>query len=179
MSILALWRFHNPSLVLEYLGELFGTLMSAFGTLVLTFYILQRFNVRPELDEEEWDPRSLPPIEDSDTIKRPETVIGLAFALVILVILWFFPDIIGVVVGWGQDIIVNPVIEFYRLLISVVLLLGIGLDLVLLRQGRWTPSYAGGQDRYQPVQHLCALSPGRRSQCMVGNERRGWFFRLH
>lgn len=124
--------------VLEFLGDLFGALMSAFGTLVLTFFILQRLNIRPEFEDEEWDPRSLPPVGESETVNRTEKVIGMAFALVILVILWFFPDIIGVALPWGQGIIINPVIVEYTPLISVVLLLGIGLDLVLLRQRKWT-----------------------------------------
>ena len=79
--------------------ELFGSLMSAFGALVLTFAVLQRFNVRPDLDDEEWDPRSLPPIDEGETVSRTETLVGMAFALVILAILWFFPDIVGGVKG--------------------------------------------------------------------------------
>jgi hypothetical protein len=128
----------GPVAVLEMVGDLFGALMSTFGALVLTFAILQRLNVRPELDEAEWDPRTLPPVEEGETVKRTETVIGMAFALVILAILWFFPDIIGVVTTWGQGVIVNPVIVSYIPIISVAFLLGIALDLALLRQGRWT-----------------------------------------
>lgn len=124
--------------VLDYFGELFSALVSTFGTLVLVFFILQRLDVRPELDDEEWEPRSLPQINEGNAVSRTETVVGMAFALVILVILWFFPGIIGFVTTWGQDVIVNPVIMEYVPLISIALLLGIALDLVLLRQGRWT-----------------------------------------
>jgi hypothetical protein len=128
----------EPGDALKLFGELAGALLSTFGSLVLTFVILQRFNVRPELEEAEWDPRKLPPVEDSDNIDRRETVIGMAFALVILAILWFFPGIIGVVGTWGQSVIINQVIVSYIPLISVALLLGIVLDLILLRRGRWS-----------------------------------------
>lgn len=128
----------QPLNVLDYLGDLIGALMGTFGMLVLVFVILQRFNIRPDLEDEEWDPRSLPQIDEGDSVKRTETVVGMAFALVILVILWFFPGIIGVVATWGKGIIVNPVIIPYIPIISAALLLNIVLDLVLLRQGRWT-----------------------------------------
>lgn len=118
--------------------ELFGALVSAFGALVLTFAVLQRFDVRPDLEEKEWDPRSLPPVDESETVNRTETLIGMAFALVILAILWFFPDSIGGTTSWGQDIILNPVIQAYLPLISISLLLSIALDLIVLRRGRWS-----------------------------------------
>jgi hypothetical protein len=121
-----------------FILELFGSLLSAFGALVLTFAILQRFNVRPELDEEEWDPRSLPPVDEGEIINRTETVVGMAFALFILAILWFFPNIVSGIASWGQEIIINPVIQAYLPIISVSLLLSITLDLVVLRQGRWS-----------------------------------------
>ena len=128
----------EPQAVIKFLAEIFGSLMSTFGALVLTFAILQRFNVRPELDDREWDPESLPEIVEDDQVKRTETVIGMAFALVILAILWFFPNIVGFTISWGQEIIVNPVIVENIPLISIALMLGIGLDLVLLGQGHWT-----------------------------------------
>jgi hypothetical protein len=128
----------QPFEILDYLSELFGALVSTFGMLVLVFIILQRFNVHPELEDEAWDPRMLPPIDESSIVNRTETVIGLAFTLVVLIILWFFPDIIGFVTSWGGPVIRNPVIVAYVPLISLALLLGLALDIVLLSRGRWT-----------------------------------------
>jgi hypothetical protein len=128
----------QPLEAFTFLLDVLGGLMSAFGALVLTFAILQRFNVRPELEDEEWDPRALEPVDEDNSVNRTETIIGMSFALVILAILWFFPNIVGSIASWGVEVIVNPVIQVYLPLISVALLLNIALDLIVLRQERWS-----------------------------------------
>ena len=59
---------------------------------------------------------------------------------VIIAILLFLPDKIGVVLSPGMEFILNPVIIGYIPLIILTLLLGIGLDVILLWRGRWETS---------------------------------------
>lgn len=123
---------------LQTLLGILGSIPSAFGTLVIVFAILQWFDVRPETDSQPWDPRSLPEIEDEERVQRGERIAGIAAASVLLAILNIFPGMIGVYVLPEGEFFANPVLREYLGWISLALLAGIGLDLYVLWQGRWT-----------------------------------------
>lgn len=125
---------------LEFFGEFIASIFFAFGSIVLVFAVLQRFDVRPETEQEEWDPRDLPAIEETDTINRGWTVAEITVGFVIIAILLFLPDKIGVVLSPGMEFILNPVIISYIPLIILTMLLGIGLDVILLWRGHWETS---------------------------------------
>jgi hypothetical protein len=125
--------------VLDSFSELVGSAFTAFSIIVIVFAILQRFDVKPDEDEE-WDPRELPQIEPQDTVSRRGTVVEITFSLVIIAILLFLPDKIGVWVSPGTEILLNPVISSYIPLIILSILLGIALDVVLLWRGKWETS---------------------------------------
>jgi len=128
----------QPAFIFEFIANLFTSLMSAFGMTVLIFAILQRIGVRPDTEEGEWDPRTLPPIEDTSMVDRRGTVIEITVSLAFLALLWFLPTKIGTVVSSGRGIIITPVIKDYLPWISAALLITIVLDLVILREGCWT-----------------------------------------
>ena len=130
----------EPLPALEFFGEFIASIFFAFGIIVLVFAVLQHFDVRPETEQEEWDPRDLPAIEKTDTINRGWTVVEITVGLVIIAILLFLPDKIGVVLSPGMEFILNPVIINYIPLIILTMLLGIGLDVILLWRGRWETS---------------------------------------
>lgn len=123
--------------VLEIFSGMIGSVFTAFGIIVIVFAVLQRFDVKPDTEEEEWDPRQLPQIEEVDTVSRGGTVAEITFGLVIIGILLFLPDKIGFVISPGLEIILNPVISSYIPLFILSLLLGIALDVILLWRGRW------------------------------------------
>lgn len=129
---------HEPFAPLEVFGGLLNSIPIALGWVVLVFVILQRFDVRPELDDEPWEPGSLPQINDDEPVKRGERFFGIAVSIVILVLLLFFPEKIGFVSYPGGKFFANPVIQKYIGWISFSLLVGMGLDIYLLWQGRWT-----------------------------------------
>ncbi|MCK4724640.1 MAG: hypothetical protein KAT29_02505 [Anaerolineales bacterium] len=122
--------------ILDILGEMIGSVFTAFSIIVIVFAILQRFDVRPETDQE-WDPRDLPQVEEDDTVSRGGTVAEITISLVIIAVLLFLPDKIGVVVSPGMEVILNQVIISYIPLIILSILLGIALDVILLWRGRW------------------------------------------
>lgn len=117
---------------------LLQSIPSALGALVVIFAILQWFDVRPELDDKPWDPRSLPEIVEAESIKRGERIFGIAAGSVILAFLVLFPEKIGAFKFPGGEFYPNPVIEQYLSWISLALLVSIGLDIYLLWQGRWS-----------------------------------------
>jgi len=127
----------KPLPTLEYFGGLAGSIFSAFGAIVLVFAVLQRLDVRPETKDEEWDPRQLPAIDEEGSIRRGGIVVEITFSLILMAILLLLPGKIGVVISPGAQAFLNPVIIRYLPLMIVAILLGIGMDVILLWRERW------------------------------------------
>jgi len=123
--------------VLDIFSEMIGSAFVSFGIVVIVFAILQRFDVRPDTVDADWDPRELPQVEQVDTVSRGGRVAEITFSLVIIAFLLLLPDKIGVVVTPGTEIILNPVIGTYIPLIILSISLGVVLDIILLWRGRW------------------------------------------
>jgi hypothetical protein len=121
----------------ESLAGLLTSIPAALGSVVIVFAILQRLDVRPKLDEEDWDPRTLPEIVNQEPVKRGERIFGIAAASVLLAVLVFFPDKVGMVMFPGGQFFSDPVILQYQGWIILALLAGIGMDIYLLWQGSW------------------------------------------
>jgi len=126
----------EPFSVLEMLGSLLNSIPVSLGWLVLTFIILQRFDIQPDLEDKLWDPQSLPKIDEEEDLKRWELVFGLVFGILILVLVVFFPQWIGFVTTPSGKFYPNPVIIQYLGWIRISLLAGRGLSIYLLWQGR-------------------------------------------
>jgi hypothetical protein len=124
--------------VLDLLFSLLESILVSLGWVVLAFVVLQRFDVKPDLEDEPWDPQSLPQINEDDDLKRGELIVGLVFSILILVLVMFFPQWIGFITTPGGEFYPNPVIIQYLGWIKISLLAGIGLDIILLWQRRWT-----------------------------------------
>ena len=123
--------------VLDIFSEMIGSAFTAFSIVVIVFAVLQRFDVKPDEDDEQWDPRELPEIEPQDSINRGGRVAEITLSLVFIAILLFLPDKIGVWVSPGNEILLNPVITSYIPLLILTILLGIALDVILLWRGKW------------------------------------------
>jgi hypothetical protein len=150
-----------------------GALLSGLGSVTLTFAILERvfpestYKARTivtspvpvialtrglsespfEEDQEEWDPRTLPKIEDEDRIEVGSLVAGIVFTVIALVVFNLFPEWVGVsFVGSIDDaprafhtisLLSSVFIETYLPWVNISWIATIGLSIVLLRQGRW------------------------------------------
>jgi hypothetical protein len=124
----------------NFFGGLVSGALTAFGAVALVFAALERLGVLPECEDEDWDPRQLPVIEEANVVNQGGTVAEITMSLIFIAVLIFLPDKIGAVIGLGTpgtDVIINPVFTSYLPLIVLVILLGIGLDVVLLWRGRW------------------------------------------
>lgn len=125
---------------LELLGSFFNSAMTALGIIVIIFYLLQTFGFQPEKSKEDWDPRSLPAVEDTKIIKRREMLVDIAFSIVIMALILVFRNGIPYVTTAGGEVnmVINPVFYDYLPLVIASLLIGIVVDVVLLWRGRWS-----------------------------------------
>lgn len=128
-----------------------SALMGAFGWITIVFFILER--VLPEstaiktVGDLPWDPRSLPPVEDRAGIEIGGLIAEIVFTVIALVVFNLFPQWVGI--NYWTSLNETPS-QFYQMpllapvfftlylpLLNVQWLLKIGLNIVLLRQGRW------------------------------------------
>jgi hypothetical protein len=125
------------SLLDEFWG-LLNSLPTAIGFVVLIFALLQRLEVQPEFEQEAFDPRKLPKLEQDDSIiSRGEQVFGIIVGVAVLAFLAQFAVECGFV---GDGFFANPVIDHYFPWIVLSMTLGIVIDIILLWRGRWQVS---------------------------------------
>jgi hypothetical protein len=131
----------------RYFLQLIAGLISAFGNIVLVFAILERTLPKSQYENElhaDWDPEELAKAPDPDEIRLWEPIVTIVFTLLGLWVFNFYPQALGIAYSSENLTIFVPALSeaFFRMLpwINVTWLLGIGLNLWLLRNGRWTPA---------------------------------------
>lgn len=143
----------SPWTALELLGAVgdavagvVSAALGAFGALVLTFAILERFaraGVIEPSEKEAWDPATLLRAPPTDTVKPWEPVVAIAFLLLAIILFNAAPDLVGFYIFDDGEWTVTPLLTdaFFRWLplMNIGWVAGIALNLVHLRTGRWTP----------------------------------------
>ena len=121
--------------------------IQAFGNVVLIFAILERFVPAAEFninEEKEWDPAMLMKEPESDDVKPWEPIAGIVFTAAALIIFNFYPQIIGFTYLSDGKWTVLPALSeaFFRWMpwINLAWGLEIGLQVMLIREGRWETS---------------------------------------
>ncbi|MBN1584080.1 MAG: hypothetical protein JXA89_25445 [Anaerolineae bacterium] len=154
LAVLAMWGEPEPLRALfgsfgGVFGSYFGALLSAFGSITLTFAILDRVlpeTVWKEDEEEEWDPRTLPEIQDRDRIEVGGLIAESVFIVLVLIAFNAFSEWIGVgFVGslndgprtWHFVPLLSDTFWTYMPVINMLWIANLVLNMVLLRQGRW------------------------------------------
>jgi hypothetical protein len=128
--------------------QVVGAMVSAFGSIVITFAILERipwsraeFRKEKEEESKDWNPRDLPEVQDVEKFSIPGLVAEIALTLVALAIFNFFPQIIGFGFLLNDKWTFLPVLSdaFFRYLpfLNALWALQITLNLILLNRGRW------------------------------------------
>jgi hypothetical protein len=118
----------------------------AFGNIVFIFAILERVLPASEFEEEkdEWTPAELTTEPDPDHVSVWEPVMTIVFTLAGLVILNFYPHLIGIHFPQDGGWVSVPVLSeaFFRVLplINISGGLALAVHLLLFRQGRWNSS---------------------------------------
>ncbi len=127
---------------------LLDSAVTSIGIVVIVFAILEKLEVGDEIREKRWNPRDLPAVRDVDLTKRFDSVAGIAFPAMILILINQFRDQIGVVVRSGTSVVFGVGARGGTLLLNDVfldnlpwlntsLLLSMGLSAWLLWSGRW------------------------------------------
>lgn len=126
-----------------FLGDFFGGLFQAAGTVVVIFAIIERLNhsALEKMAETPWNPRSLPAVEDRDRVKVGEMVVGIAFTVAALLVLNFYLDDVGRYYvageGWRQVPIFSDAFRAYVPWLTLWWGSDLILNIVVLIRGRW------------------------------------------
>lgn len=129
--------------IIKKLIELLGSMLSVFGNVVFVFAIVE-WAVRQAKPENEaaWDPRSLDEETSSDEIKPWNQVPDIIFTIIALLVFNVFARQFGanIIDAAGKSVFVPAIAAiFYTYLpwLNLVWILGLGLNIVLIRVGKW------------------------------------------
>ena len=123
-----------------------GGAITAFGNIVIVFAILDRVLPDSEIKglktDQEWDPATLLKEQDPDAVKRGELIGEIIFTFIALVMINFYPQILGLSFSVDGEWFFVPMFSdaFFRFLpwINLTFLAEIILDLYLLRRNNWS-----------------------------------------
>lgn len=116
---------------------------SALGSIVIVFLILERVLPTSEFDDskESWDPSDLEDEPDPYEVKRGEMIFEILFTVLGLVFINLYPQIFRSSMTAGGVWIFFPPLSgaflHYLPWINLLAVLGLVLDVFLLRQGSW------------------------------------------
>ena len=127
--------------LLDYLGGI----ITAFGNIVFIFAILQwtlpASEFEDEKDEKGWDPAMLEEEPEPDEVRMWTPIWEIVITAAGLLVLNFYPQVIAIwslEAGKWTSIVLTDAFFHYLPLIDALLVLQIGHNMILLRQGRWT-----------------------------------------
>jgi hypothetical protein len=129
------------------IARIISTAIAAFGYVVLSFAIIERFVPASEFkmdEEKEWDPASLLKEPEPADVKQWEPILTIVFTFIVLSIFNFNRQLIGLYNFDGDTWTVIPLLTdaFFRWLplMNVSWVAEIILNGMLLRTGRWSTS---------------------------------------
>jgi hypothetical protein len=128
--------------VLDLIGQLITTSLSFLGSVLIVMMILQRWGIKPDIGEkeQEWNPRSLPAVDDPFRVSWAESIFTIIFTGIWIVLLNYFRAqggiVISVTIPWEPTIIAVPPVYF--VLLIVIALLELVPLVIVMRQGRRT-----------------------------------------
>lgn len=141
------------TLIGQFILEWLTSCTAALGNIVLVFAIIERFvpgvneqsaEVMADLEgrnDEKWDPRDLPEAADDNRFSLGEAIFDILFTVAALLILNFYPQIIGIGFisdgKWTYLPVLSDAFRAYLPWITLLWSAQVIKNLVLLRLGRW------------------------------------------
>jgi hypothetical protein len=126
---------------IQSMTQLTDNLVQMLGVVLIVFLVLERTGAGKESENNGWDPRKLPKIDDPARLKRTESIVSIIFSVIALIVFNFYPEVIAVygsVNGqWGSFALLAPEFAVHIPWLSAVWGLEIAMRTELLRQGRW------------------------------------------
>ncbi len=128
--------------LVKFTASLANAMLIAFGNVTLIFAILERVMPASEFkDTGEWTPANLTQEADPSKVKIGEIIAGIIFTLAGLIILNFYPQVIGIWNlengEWRQFAKLSETFFSYLPWINLAGILTIALNIILLRKGIW------------------------------------------
>lgn len=125
------------------IGQFFTSVLSAIGSVVIVFAILQWFVPNPKGSDEEFDPRKLRIEPDPERITQTGQIFAIIGNVILLVFLNFFTRwSLFTFTSSENTFVAAPMVTdaFFTYLpfINLVLVGGLTLNVLLMAQGRWT-----------------------------------------
>ena len=151
-TVVSLWETAPESInILAVFGGLIvqylGAAASALGFTTLIFAILERTLSEKALadleDEEKWDPRKLPPVEDPNRIQPASMIVSICFTILALLLFNLFADRLGIIYtqtegGWKVIPMLSPTaLKTFLPLWNLSCVLTLALDVAVLQQRQW------------------------------------------
>lgn len=139
LAISLLFSFNvEPISIMDEILGLFTIIPTVAGWVVLSFWLLQRAEIKQsELETEgEFNPYELPALEPAaEPVNRTEQILSIIARVIMLSFLLRFAQ----TGTWfrGEGFFENSVIEQFLPWIVATAVVGLGLDLLLLWRGRW------------------------------------------
>jgi len=133
------------------LGNIWSGILSSFAAVTIVFALVEHYSSNEDLKKMErelheghlpWSPDSLPavPVEKL-RIKRSDPIVSIIFSLIFLVIINTMPELFGLYRQGSSGLQITGFVGdgFIRYIpwISVVVVLGIALEMLKLAYGRW------------------------------------------
>lgn len=128
----------------SFFASLLGSLIAAFGNIVLVFAILERVLPKADFEKEleDWDPKELASEPDPDQMDPPDHIFTIIFTVLGLVILNLYPNIIAIRFENHGTWVSVPIFTqaFFQFLpwINVMGLLQIAFNGFMLSRREWT-----------------------------------------
>lgn len=125
----------------ELLPNLYTTLATSLGSVVIVFVILERLQLDFGVEVKAWDPRDLPLLDESEPVRPVETALKIVGLIVLLAMVNFFPHWVGALNVEGGRAQFVPLLSAdfagYLPWLNLRWALGILFYLLLLRLGHW------------------------------------------
>jgi hypothetical protein len=123
-------------------GKILLTAIFNFGLITLAFAIVEHIQAQRAVTGEAWDPSSLPAVDDLDRISPAGHVFSMYGILALAALFNFLPEWVGIYWPRGGSWQVTPLLlpDFARYMPMLNAWWGLtfALNLLVLRQGRWT-----------------------------------------
>ncbi|HEY5729510.1 MAG TPA: hypothetical protein VIS72_05630 [Anaerolineales bacterium] len=132
------------SFLAQFWLGLLGSMISAFGNIVIVFAILDRVLPASKFEKavEEWDPADLAKEPDPDEVKLSDAIATIIFTFIGLAILNLYPDVIGLFFSTDGEWTFVPILSdaFFTYLpwINLLGVMQIVFNAYQLRQQVWT-----------------------------------------
>lgn len=131
------------NVLLGMLPRFASSMFETLGTVVLVFAILERVLPTPKEPPQEWDPRTLKATEHPERIQPGSLLWKIGITLGLLILINVYPQWIGAFNirdgQWGFVPLLAPAFDRYVPWLNLQWVLGLILNLILLRQGRQRP----------------------------------------